>query len=561
MPPQKAKAALQSNPLAGIVDDEDREEAQVVAAAQAAGEIIRDLPTRSVAPDPENPLSRLAPDKELTASIKAEGQLQAGVVVPLAMWISYGNDPALLYTARAEADGAPADGDPDAHAAAIAQAKAEIEYVIVFGHRRWAATNAAGNKLYRAVVSDTIKDNTTKRVHRLIENFMRAAAQPLEEAAEFHLLMSDGLSQREISRRTGIPQPHISKRISLRKLPNAAQQSLADDTISIEVANELAKLGDSPQRINDVITRVRNIVIDGKTDDERQRQIEERNRVALDHVRRERASHEAHTQREKLRAQLRADGVTVVDDLAAHFGEKNHERWRYQLHGDDAITTARHAGTAIAYVYSRDQVEWYTTEEPAEPQDAQPESAQPGDEPTGAPAAPETGTGSIPAPRAAAQPVVRETPEQRQQREERERQQRDKRAADEARAAACERIASKAPNRDQLTARLARRLLLCEDTYDHTAQQLTAQWLKAAGMVSAETPTHVLFGKSHGLDSKGVARIAYVYDLALDEARIRDSDTLDPEDRAHIERLTNEAGYKPGTWEQQRLDEPATAAS
>jgi ParB/RepB/Spo0J family partition protein len=563
---RRGSGGLQSNPLADVLaDDEEREEAAAVAAAEAAGAVVRDLPVKAVAPDPENPLSRLQPDQELVNSIKAEGQLQAGVVVPLDVWVGYGNDPMTLYTARAEAEGVdiePADDDADAVKAlakAIEKAKAEIEYVISFGHRRWAGCVEAGKDTYKAVVTDTIKDNTTKRVHRLIENYMRKNVTPLEEADEFYRLTTeDKLGQREISRRTGIPQPYISKRLGLRALPEAAKQAIADKVITVEVANELAKMTDDKKRIGDVITQIVSYSVDASTEEEKARKIEARNRFAVDLVRRERNSYDAAKERAKLRKKLASEGVTVIDDLNEYFREKPHPRWKYQIHGDDKVQAAREAGSALAYVYSRDQVEWYTTEEPREPEET--DKADDGDQ------AAEATSDVIPAPRSGATPTaapapVRETEEQRQHREEREREERERKAADEARAAACLRIASKAPNRDQLTARLARRVLMFEETYDYDAQQLAAEWLKAAAVVDADLPTHAVFGQADGLDPKTVARVAYVYDLAMDEARVRESDELDSQDSDHIERLMKEAGYTPSPWEQKRLDELTTTAS
>ena len=52
-----------------------------------------------------------------------------------------------------------------------------------------------------------------------------------------------------------------------------------------------------------------------------------------------------------------------------------------------------------------------------------------------------------------------------------------------------------------------------------------------------------------------------VYDLAMDEARVRESDELDSQDSDHIQRLINEAGYTPSQWEQQRLDELTATTS
>jgi len=513
------RGGLKSNPLA-LLEEEEREEAATVAAAQAAGAAIHDLPINIVAPDPENPAARLNPDPSFVASIKAEGQLEPGVVVSLSTWTSFGND---------------ATGFPD-----------NTEYVIVYGHRRWSGCRDAGKATYRAVITDTLKDNITKRVHRLIENMQREDLTPLDEATEYQRLMKqDGLSQREISRRTGIPQPHISKRVGLLTLPEPARNALSEGVITVETAVEMAKFAKEPDRI----ARVLDFVLkqpDG-TDDERARRV----RLALEETRREYNAYQAAKARADKRKALAGEGITVIEDLGDYFADKPHNRFRYQLHGDEAIQTAREAGTAVAYVYSGDHVEWYSTQEPEEHE--APEEPEV-DEPEAN--ADERQPGGIPAPRnnGSAPTVPRETDEQRERRERREQEQREQAAAAEARGAACARIAAKAPSREALTFRLARRLLLCEDVDDLDAQRLALTWLQAAGVVEETVTVPTLFGPDVSLDNKTAARVAYVYDLALSEARARVSADYDAEDAQHVARLTKEAGYEPAGWEKPTLD-------
>ncbi len=233
--------------------EQNPEEIEVIAAAQAAGEMIQDLPIAAVAPDPENPTGRLSPEADFVESIKLR-QLSPGVVVRLNVWAEQGNDPLALYEARAQADGADPETDPARYAAAIAQAEQEIDYVIVFGHRRWAAAKAAGSTAYRAVVTEDIKDRTTKRIQRIMENVHRDDLSPLEEAHEYHrLIKEDGLGQRELTRRTGIPQSKISRRLGLLKLPKQAQDALTAKEIPIEVANALITFANEPKRVQRVL--------------------------------------------------------------------------------------------------------------------------------------------------------------------------------------------------------------------------------------------------------------------------------------------------------------------
>ncbi|MBN1174888.1 MAG: ParB/RepB/Spo0J family partition protein [Micromonosporaceae bacterium] len=517
------RGGLKTNPLAILEDEEQRQEQATVAAAQAAGATIADLPIGIVAPDPENPESRLTPDAEFVNSIKVEGQLQPGVVVPLDVWTSYGND--ITSLERLQEAGV--------------LSLADIKYVIVYGHRRWAGCRDAGRPTYKAVITDTVKDRVTQVVHRLVENIHREDVKPLDEARDFRRLMSEGLSQHEIARRTGRNQSHISRRVGLLGLPEDARTALETDLITVEVAVELARLGKDTARIADVIDRVRSFAMPEETEGaivERARA--ERTRFARAQVDSAVVAHEAERNRQAKRTALRKDGVTVIDDIREYFADRPHPRYRYQLHGDDAITAAREAGTAAAYVYGAANVEWYTTQEPADPEPV-----------------------DIPTPRSGTNPTPTQTPEsdeQRQAREAREHEERAKATAAEARAAACARIAAKAPSRDTLTARLARRLLTCDDIDNPDAQALTLHWLRAAAVVDDTATVNTLFRSDHRFDAKTLARIAYVYDLALAEARVRDSYGWDAEDADHIERLINETGYQPTEWEQTNLTDAVT---
>ncbi|SCL12901.1 ParB/RepB/Spo0J family partition protein [Micromonospora nigra] len=563
----RGNRGLKTNPLAQLSDDEQQEQA-IVQAAQIDGTAVRDLPINAVAPDPENPKSRLTPDSGLVASMKGEGQLGPGVVVAIEVWASYGNNPDDIYAARAEAEGADVDGDPADYAKAVAKAKEEIKYVINYGHRRWAAARAAGLETYRAVVSDTLKDNTTKRVHRLIENVQREDLTPLEEAREYkRLLEVDKLSQREVSRRTGIPQPHISKRIGLLNLPEEAQAALDQGIIPVEAAVELSKIAKDPDRIKRVLDAV--AAMPASDDSERTA----RARLAVDQARKEYNGYKAAKDKADKRKKLAAEGIVIIDNLNSYFADKPGDRWDYEIGDEDKITAAREAGTLAAYVVSPDHVTYFLTELPPPPEPEEPEAAD--DEQHAEPdaaaaeatdaepdatdsAAPDANgtvvkvertTTTVPAPRAEPQ----ETAEQREAREKREQEEREREATAKARAAACARIASKAPSREILTARLARRILLVEEDHSFEAQQLAVKWLKAASVVDEATTVYTLFGYDTNVDAKLAARAAYVYDLALSEIRAQDSMYYDAEDAQHIKRLIEEADYEPAEWEQQAL--------
>jgi ParB/RepB/Spo0J family partition protein len=155
-------------------------------------------------PSPDNPRAGTGDEaalKELAASITEHGVVEPLIVAP------------------AEAGG----------------------YVVIAGHRRLAAAALAKITGVPCVVRHGLDDRTHAAL-RVVENIQREDLSPMEETRAYQALVDLGLSQRALAKQVSRSQPHISRRLSLLKLPPAAIASLDTGGITVEQATTLARL-------------------------------------------------------------------------------------------------------------------------------------------------------------------------------------------------------------------------------------------------------------------------------------------------------------------------------
>ena len=194
------------------------------AAADSAG-IARpglaavELPIEAIAPHPANPRDDLGDLDELAASIREIGLLEPLVVVTVAAHLA-GGWPAV----------AP-----------------EATHVAIAGHRRRAASALAGLAAVACVVRDDLAGDEAL-IAMLSENdpAKRHQLPVLGEARAFAELGARGWSQRQIAKRMGCGQPHVSKRIALLRLPEEATAAIAAGKLTAADGAELVKLADHP---------------------------------------------------------------------------------------------------------------------------------------------------------------------------------------------------------------------------------------------------------------------------------------------------------------------------
>jgi ParB/RepB/Spo0J family partition protein len=184
------------------------DEATADAADAAGGAVVQELPIDKVHPARDNPRGKdIGNVDELAASIAQVGVLQPVTVAPRGR-----------------------------------------RYLLVYGHRRLAATRQAGLPTIPAIVQPM---SEVERITRqTIENHHRQDLTPLQDAAAIANLRDavtaerDGTTpgQRELARMLGVSQSHVSKRLELLELPKAVRVAVADGGITLDQAEELHKL-------------------------------------------------------------------------------------------------------------------------------------------------------------------------------------------------------------------------------------------------------------------------------------------------------------------------------
>lgn len=445
----------------------------VPAAADSAGitAVPAVLPLALLASHPRNPRSDLGDLTEITASIAAHGVYEPLVVVTAA-----------AYTAAADQDGDSLRPDGD-----------RWTHVIVMGHRRAAAARAAGLAEVPAVIRDDLA-GAPALAAMVAENMHRAGLEPLAEAGAMGELARLGWSQRAIASEIGCSQAHVSKRLTLLDLPEAARDAIAAGRMAPAQAVELHKAitGADPDIAGQVVTVMIDDIESGYRSDVAGRNAA-RNAVRF-------------AEAKKTRADLDARGVQVIE-----YSQRNKMGW--------PRITARDAGAhekagCLAASIDFDGHPDYACVNPA---------------------------GHGPA-------ATARTPEQEEERQAR--------AAMKARDPFCAAVAAgPLPPAGELARVLAAALL--ESTGHAEALRLACRWLRETGTIPADTDHYTWHKKlTAAADHAGLARLAYAYALAAEElhARFRHA-PWGARHAAHLDRLAAAAGYQPTAWERARLDE------
>jgi len=137
----------------------------------------------------------------------------------------------------------------------LAEEQEDGSYLIIAGERRYRAAKLAGLTVVPVLTGEFTDEE--KLEIALIENIQRENINPIEEAYAFQdLLEAAELTQEELAHRLGKSRPAIANALRLLKLPEAVQQSVADNEISAGHARALLSLDDEEQ-MNHVFEQVR----------------------------------------------------------------------------------------------------------------------------------------------------------------------------------------------------------------------------------------------------------------------------------------------------------------
>ncbi len=171
-----------------------------------------EIPLDRINPNPYQPRRDFDDEKlkELTASIKEHGVLQAVVLSP----------------------------DPDEEGK---------NYTLVAGERRCRAARQAGLKTIPAVIKSV--DRKTMLEVALIENLQREDLNPVEEAMAYKRLMQEhNYTQEELARRLGRSRPSIANSVRLLGLPDTILDYLAEHEMTSGQARPLLALIDQQKQ-------------------------------------------------------------------------------------------------------------------------------------------------------------------------------------------------------------------------------------------------------------------------------------------------------------------------
>lgn len=167
---------------------------------------MREIKTELIAPHPKNPRKDLGDLTELTDSIRTFGVLQNLTVVP--------------------------DGTGG--------------YIVLCGHRRLAAAEAAGLETVPCIVADNIDEKTQVSI-MLLENMQRSDLTVQEEAQGFQMMLDLGSSIAEIVKETGLSETKVRHRIKMNELDQdiltekLAGQVSINDLIALEQIKDIDK--------------------------------------------------------------------------------------------------------------------------------------------------------------------------------------------------------------------------------------------------------------------------------------------------------------------------------
>jgi ParB family transcriptional regulator, chromosome partitioning protein len=122
-------------------------------------------------------------------------------------------------------------------------------FQLVAGERRWRASRVAGKTAVPAVIRQLSEEQAMEIT--IIENLQREDLNPMEQARAFERLSREfGLTQEQISTRTGKDRATIANFIRLLRLPEVVQQALETGVLSFGHGKVLAGLANFPEQLD-----------------------------------------------------------------------------------------------------------------------------------------------------------------------------------------------------------------------------------------------------------------------------------------------------------------------
>lgn len=177
------------------------------------------LPVEQIDPNPKNVRRDLGDLDELAASIAAVGVRHPITVTPV-----------VTGTVTATST-------ETAH-----------RYVLVDGHRRYAAACAAGLTTVPVIVRTDISGDVDVLTEMLRAGLLQQQLSPIEEATAYAQLEILGLPRAEIARRVGRSRSTVDARLHLMDLPEAVRERVHERAMTLDEAAVIAEFSDLVER-------------------------------------------------------------------------------------------------------------------------------------------------------------------------------------------------------------------------------------------------------------------------------------------------------------------------
>ncbi len=197
----------------------------------------------AVKPDPDNPRDTLGDLRELTEDIRANGIIQPIVVRPGSKDREKGECSACGDQIPRLASGLLMEHDLCPGGSSLAR----DEWIILAGHRRYAAARLAGLREVPVVVDTSTMSRAERIAFMIRENGHREDLTVVEEASAYEQLTLEGLTVSRISTITKRSKDRIRRHLKVASLPDESKARIGDITLA-DAEALLGLSGDAHER-------------------------------------------------------------------------------------------------------------------------------------------------------------------------------------------------------------------------------------------------------------------------------------------------------------------------
>jgi ParB/RepB/Spo0J family partition protein len=122
-------------------------------------------------------------------------------------------------------------------------------FVLVAGHKRYAALRSLGRTQIRA----DVRSANAEHSDRAAENIVRSQLNPYEESRAVAAMLDDGYTQDGAAQALGWAKARVTARVKLLQLPEAAQRMIGDGRIALAAVDHLLAIGKVSPPLLDVV--------------------------------------------------------------------------------------------------------------------------------------------------------------------------------------------------------------------------------------------------------------------------------------------------------------------